>query len=195
MHEIQDVQYTVVLVFPGFGEEREYAEQIVEGAIEHLNIPNYEPGFRFAPNVRAQLEVVGTTEQAYDKLESYDDLAMMILHDVEDDEKWALTAACEEKDVAVCHTFDAPERPRKRRDKDKGWTFELRAKQDDRPSAHQIPARSLIAPPSEDEEEMSTRIWQVIAVLAMGRDVAPSSRPELVRLPVPQGSAPFPRVR
>ena len=58
MQPPQDVEYTVVLVFPGFGSERENAEEVIEAALDHLNIPNYEPGFRFAPNVRAHLETV-----------------------------------------------------------------------------------------------------------------------------------------
>ena len=45
----QDVDYTVVLVFPGFGAERENAETIVESALHWLNtyqLPILCPIFR-----------------------------------------------------------------------------------------------------------------------------------------------------
>jgi hypothetical protein len=38
------VEYTVILAFPGFGEERENAEEIVERALEWLNTNKDEPG-------------------------------------------------------------------------------------------------------------------------------------------------------
>ena len=53
MSRRQEVDYTVVLTFPGFGEERENAEAVVEAALEWLNNNKEEPGFRFAPPVSA----------------------------------------------------------------------------------------------------------------------------------------------
>ena len=53
-----DVDYQVVLVVPGFGDEREHAEQILEEALHYLNTEKDEPGMRFAYNVSARLEIV-----------------------------------------------------------------------------------------------------------------------------------------
>jgi hypothetical protein len=41
-----EVDYTVILVFPGFGAERENAEAVVESALDWLNTTKIEPGFR-----------------------------------------------------------------------------------------------------------------------------------------------------
>ena len=166
----EEVHYTVVLVFPDFGDEREYAEQVVEAALEHLNIPNYEPGMRFAPHVRAHLEIVTHIEQAQDKLESDDSLAMMILHDLDDDEKMHLTEECAAKGVLVCHTMESSGRPRKKRrireGESPGFTFTLSKRDDNRPRAHQIPATTLTDPP--EEAEWGDRVGQLIMVLALG---------------------------
>src|SRR5438105_3427130 len=115
MSRLENVQYNVVLVFPGFGPEREYAEQVVEEALNYLNTPNYEPGFRFAPNVTARLELVAAADEAEARLEADDDLAMMILHDLDDEEKAALTAACVAQGVPVCHTVPGRKRARDRK--------------------------------------------------------------------------------
>src|SRR5262245_61348869 len=103
----EDVEYTVVLVIPGYGEERENAEAIVEQALEFLNTYRDEPGFRFAPYVTAHLEVVSDVEDALEKLRSDDSVAMMVLHGLPDDERLALTRECQGRDVEVCRTFPA----------------------------------------------------------------------------------------
>jgi hypothetical protein len=172
MHNREDVEYKVLLVFPGFGAERDTAEEIVEAALHHLNTEKDEPGMRFAYNVSARLEMVADAEQAYTLLETDDDVATMILHDLPDDEKAALTQACNAKDVPVCHTVEtdenAPKKPRPPRGQPRTWkvvftkglTKELRA--------HRIAASTLTAPPEEDEEERMDRVAQLIAVLALG---------------------------
>jgi hypothetical protein len=168
MSEQEIVEYAVVLVFPGFGVEREYAEEVVEDALEYLNVPRYEPGMRFAPHVRARLEIVMDAEQAMNRLEADDDVAALIIHDLDDDEKNSLTEECAARGIAVCHTCETSGRPRKKRAKDKkGWTFTLRPKSEKGPSAHQIADTVLTSPP-DDEEEWSDRVGQVIMVLALG---------------------------
>src|SRR5262245_23838515 len=109
MHNFQDserVEYKVLLVFPGFGDEREHAEQVIETALEYLNTQKDTPGMRFAYPVFAHLETVMGAEQARERLETDDDLAMMILHDLEEEEKVALTLDCAARNVPVCHTVE-----------------------------------------------------------------------------------------
>jgi hypothetical protein len=165
--EPERVEYEVVLVFPSFGPERDDAEQMVQAALDHLNIPCYEPGFRFAPHVTARLEVVTTIEMARDRLGDDGDLAMMLLHDIAEDEKLALTEECAEAGVLVCHTFPTDDRPGKRKKKG-GWTFTLNPSKEGRPRAHRIPDVALRPPHADDPEVMSDRVGQIIAVLALG---------------------------
>ena len=94
MDPLQDVEYTVVLVFPGFGTERENAETIVESALEWLNNNREEPGFRFAPMVTAHLEIVQDADEARAAMEADEMVAMVILHDVPDDERDDLLRHC-----------------------------------------------------------------------------------------------------
>jgi len=171
MEPLEEVEYTVVLVFPAWGSQRESAEQIVEEALAYLNVPRYQPGFRFSPEVRAHLEIVGTVEEALDKLEADDEVAMMILYDLDDEERRALMAECDARDVQMCVTTpapDQPERPRRPRDKNRGWKFVLRKRPDNEPSAHSICETTLSAPLEDDEEMIVERVQQLIAVLALG---------------------------
>jgi hypothetical protein len=172
MSELQNVEYKVVLVFPGFGEERENAAQIVEEALCYLNTQKDEPGMRFAQNVSAELEIVMDAEQAQDKLESDDDLAMMILHGLEDDEKFALTVQCAERGVLVCHTVEATEPPRHERrssrTRQRTWKLVFRKAEGNEPRAHKISETTLTAPLDGDPDEVMDRVGQVIAVLALG---------------------------
>lgn len=169
MPEQELVHYTVILVFPGFGSERETAEEVVENALEYLNEPRYEPGMRFAPHVRAQLEIVLDAEQALARLENDDTIALMILHDLDEEEKGALTQECNDRGVSVCHTIETGNRPRSKKPRGKKgeWTFRFRPKSEKGPSAHQISDSTLIAPP-DDEEDWSDRVGQVIMVMALG---------------------------
>src|SRR5260370_23991028 len=99
-----NIEYKVVLVFPGFGSERENAEEIIEAALEHLNTQKAEPGFRFAYEVFARLEIVPDVEQALALLDADDRVVMMILHDLADEERIAFTIDCGERGVSVCRT-------------------------------------------------------------------------------------------
>jgi hypothetical protein len=172
MSTLQNIDYKVVLVFPGFGEERENAEQIVEAALQYLNTQKDEPGMRFAQNVSAHLDIVMDAEQAQAKLDTEDDLAMMILHDLPDDEKTALTEDCARKGVLVCHTVDAPENPRRGPRPPRGEPRQLkvvfRKGRADEPRAHRIPETTLTASLEDDEEELLDRVGQIITVLALG---------------------------
>ena len=75
----QTFDYTVVLVFPGFGDERENAETIVESALEWLNTFKDEPGFRFAQQVSAHLEIAQDADEARARIEM-DDSVAIVLH-------------------------------------------------------------------------------------------------------------------
>lgn len=159
--------YTVVLVFPGFGSEREYAEQVVEAALDHLNIPRYEPGIRFAPNVRARLDIVSNVDQALASLENDEDIATMILHDLDEDDRERLIDECAERGLALTVTMETGgDRPKKSRGKKEGFTFELRKREENRPSVHQIADSVLTAPP-DDDQDWSNRVGQVMFVVAV----------------------------
>jgi hypothetical protein len=173
MSELQDIEYKVVLVFPGFGEERDNAEQIIEEALHYLNTQKDEPGMRFAQNVFAQLEIVMDADQAWSRLESDDDLAMLILHDLSDEEKEALTLESLSKEIPVCHTmipeYDPDEERRPPRPRKREWQVVIRKrKEDDEPPAHKIAETTLTAPLDGDPDEVGDRIGQLIAVMALG---------------------------
>jgi hypothetical protein len=163
------VEYEVLLVFPGFGEERENAEQIVEAALQHLNTEKEEPGMRFAPNVSARLEIVAGVEDAHDKLETDEDLAMMILHDLDEDEKTQLTQECAERGVLVCHTLPCEDRPRRtQRGERRPWKIVFSKRKPGELRAHKISEATLTASLEGDEEEVMDRVGQLIAVMALG---------------------------
>jgi hypothetical protein len=168
----QNIEYQVVLVFPGFGAERENAEQVIEEALEYLNTQKDEPGMRFAQHVFARLEIVTDEEQAQAKLQTDDDLAMMILHDLPDEEKAALTEECAEKDVPVCHTVPPPDNPRPERRSSRArqrrWKVVIKERTTDEPRAHRILETTLTAPPGDDQQEWMDRVGQLITVLALG---------------------------
>jgi hypothetical protein len=172
MYSLPDVEYKVLLIFPGFGEERQNAETIVEEALQHLNTYKEEPGFRFAPNVSASLDIVLTAEEAYARLQSDDDLATMILHDLPEEEKIELTKACAAQGVPVCHTVYVEEEPRRRRRSSREgrreWHLEFRQPKAKELRAHQIAESTLTASLDDDPEEVGERIGQLIAVLALG---------------------------
>jgi hypothetical protein len=159
----QDVEYTVVLVFPGFGPERENAEAIVESALEWLNNNREEPGFRFAPTVTAHLELVQDADEARAAMEADEQVAMVIVHDLPDDERDELLRECQARKVGACVTLDV-RRPRRR----KGlWKVVFRKKEPDDLPAHTLVAETLTAPVGEDEET-GERVGELIAVMALG---------------------------
>lgn len=160
----EEVEYTVVLVFPGFGTERESAETIVETALQWLNTNREEPGFRFAPTVSARLEIVADDEGARARIESDDDVAMVILHDLADGERDALIRYCKKRHIAACYTVDAPRRTGSRKEPMK---LVLRGKSVGGPSGHTITADTLTDPIGEDEDT-GDRAGDLIAVMALG---------------------------
>ncbi len=159
-----DVEYTVVLVFPGFGDERENAEAIVESALEWLNNNREEPGFRFAPFVTAHLERVQDADEARALMATDENVAMVIVHDLPDDERDALVRQCYARHIGACYTVDG-RRPARRR---KGpWQIVFGKKSAEDLPAHRLVAETLTGPVAEDEET-GERIGEVIAVLALG---------------------------
>ena len=171
MSEHPNFEYTVILVFPGFGDERDNAEQIVEEALNYLNTQKDEPGMRFAYNVLARLEIVADVDEARARLESDDNLAMMILHDLDDEEKLGLTEECAERGVLVCHAEPGDGKPHKRPSSSGGkpreWKVVISKRTGDEPRAHKILA-STLTDPLDDEEAVMDRVGQLIAVLALG---------------------------
>ena len=160
----RDVDYTVLLVFPGFGAERENAENLVEGALNWLNTNKDEPGFRFARPVTAHLEIVRDADEARDRIEADERVALVFLHDLPDDERVALARDCAARHIGVCYTVDAPRRPGPRNEP---FRFVLQSKPSKEPPAHRLNAETLTNPVEEDEET-NGRIGEVIAVLALG---------------------------
>jgi hypothetical protein len=161
----KEVDYTVLLVFPGYGSERENAETIVEGALEWLCTYKDEPGFRFARPVSAHLEIVSDVEEARERMESDSLVATVILHDVPDDERDALVRECDRRDIGACISVEA-ERPRR----SPGEPFKLVIGKRDPEAvrAHTICAETLTAPVEEDDEDTQARVGELIAVLALG---------------------------
>src|SRR4051794_3544865 len=103
----EEVEYTILLVFPGYGSERESAVEVVEGALEWLNTHKDKPGFRFAPPVSARLEILSDADEARERVESDESVATVILHDIADDERDALVRLCNARRVGACITVDA----------------------------------------------------------------------------------------
>ena len=171
MAKSRNIEYKVVLVFPGFGEERDNAEQIVEEALHYLNTQKDEPGMRFAYNVSARLEIVPDAEQVQARLRTEDDLALLILHDLDAEEQAAFLKECQERQVPVCITVPAPKNarrpPRSRRPKDRQLKVVFREHSDE-PPCHRILDTTLTAPLEGDEEELMDRIGQLITVMALG---------------------------
>src|SRR5262249_37351029 len=120
-----DVDYVVLLVFPGFGAERENAEAVVESALDWLNTNKTEPGFRFAPPVFAHLETVSDADEARARVEADGRVATVILHDLDDAERDDLARHCDAHHVSVCSTVDAP---RPTGDRARGWRLVLQSK-------------------------------------------------------------------
>jgi hypothetical protein len=169
MTENERFDYTVLLLFPGFGAERENAEQIIEAALEHLNTEKDEPGMRFAYPVFAALETIVDADEAWNRLDSDDSLAMMILHDMEEEERTALTRSCVARNVPVCHTIAGCDRPpqSRRRSRDCNIPVVFRKRTDNRPPAHTV-ADYTLTDSLDDDDEIGDRIGQLIAVMALG---------------------------
>jgi hypothetical protein len=164
MADSEDVDYTVILVFPGFGEERENAETIVESALHWLNTNKDEPGFRFAYPVSAHLEVVQDADEARALMATDEDVAMLLVHDLPDDERDALLRLGAGRHITAGITVDAPRRPRPQGEP---WKVVFRSEPAEEPRAHRLTADTLTGPVGEDDDTGS-RIGQLIAVLALG---------------------------
>jgi hypothetical protein len=160
----EETEYTVLLLFPGFGAEGENAEEVVECALGWLNTHKEEPGFRFAPPVSAHLEIVRTSDEARDRIDADERVAMVLVHGLDGDERDALLRVCNDRHVAACVTVDAPRRAGSR---DEPFRFAIRKKVEGEPSAHSLSAETLTAPVGEDEQTQG-RVGEVIAVLALG---------------------------
>jgi hypothetical protein len=164
----EDVEYTVVLVFPGYGEERENAEAIVEQALEFLNTYRDEPGLRFAPYVTAHLEVVSDVDEAREKLRADDSVAMMILHGLPDDERLAFTHECLSQDVPICRTMPGSDAPRPSRARRVWKVVFRRSREDDEPPAHRVSEATLTGSLEAPEEALMDRVGQLMAAMALG---------------------------
>ena len=166
-----DVDYTVILVFPGFGAEREFAEDLIESALEWLNTYKDEPGMRFAPHVSAHLEIVQDADEARDRIASDPQVAMVIAHGLDEVERDALFWECEAQQIPRCTTVEtaasdrseARTNPRRRRE----LKVVFRRRDPDEISAHTLSEETLTAP-LDDEEAVADRIGQLITVLALG---------------------------
>jgi hypothetical protein len=159
----EHVDYTVVLVFPGFGAERENAETVVEAALEWLNTNKDEPGFRFAYNVDAHLETVSDADEVRERIAADDSVATVIMYELDEDERDGLLKLCASREIGACVTVDAP---RSRRPRKGPWRIVF-GKPSNEPPAHRLNAETLTAPVGEDDDT-GRRIGEVIAVLALG---------------------------
>jgi hypothetical protein len=160
----QDIDYTVLLIFAGFGTERDNAEAILESALDWLNTHKDRPGFRFAAEVGAHLEIVQDADEARARITADDTVAMAFLHDVPDDERDALARDCRRRHIPVCVTVDAPRRSGRRKGP---LRIVFRKRPTAGPPAHQLAAGTL-TDPIRDDEDMEGRVGEAIAVLALG---------------------------
>jgi hypothetical protein len=161
----EQVDYTVLLHFPGFGSERENAEAVVESAIHWLNTFKEEPGFRFAQPVSAHLEILGDSDEVSERLDSDESVALVILHEVEDEVRDSLVRKCATRRVGACVTVDAP-RPHRKPGEQMRVVFR---KKEDTVPAHQVCIETLTAPlGDEGDEETGQRVGELIAVVALG---------------------------
>jgi hypothetical protein len=157
-------EYTVLLLFPGYGSERENAEAVCEMALDWLNHNKETPGFRFNPVVGASLAIVSDLEDVRERIEADDSVALVILHGLDDDERLPILRELRERHVAACYTVDVPRNPK---------PGELKVvigkrRPDDQPPAHTLTADTLTDPVDEDEELTSRRVGDCIAVMALG---------------------------
>jgi hypothetical protein len=159
-----EFEYTVILVFPGFGSERECAETIVEAALDWLNNNKEEPGFRFAPSVGAHLEIVPSVEEARTVIEADESVAMVILHDLDNRERKRFIRDCVSRGITACYTVDEPRKSRSDRG---GFEVVIRPGRKTEAPTHRVGADTLTAP-IEDEAEIQDRVSQLIAVMALG---------------------------
>jgi hypothetical protein len=114
--------------------------------------------------VSAQLEIVQDADEARERIEADDSVAMVLLHDLADDERDALVRDCAERHIPACYTVDAPRR--RRRPGPMKVVFRKRVA--DEVPAHRVAADTLTAPISEDDEDTGARVSELIAVLALG---------------------------
>jgi len=167
MNPPPDVDYTVVLLFPGFGEAREYAEEIVQTALDWLNTNKDEPGMRFAYQVSAHLEILQDADDVLEKIAADDSVALVIACGLEGDEWRNLLHECADRDVARCQVVEGPP-PRPSVGAEKGeWKIVFRKRSTEELSAHRITEDTLTAP-LDDEEILGERVGQLITVMALG---------------------------
>lgn len=166
-----DVDYTVILVFPGFGAEREFAESLVESALEWLNTYKDEPGMRFAPHVSAHLEIVQDADEARERIANDAQVAMIIAHGLDEVERDDLFRECEAQNISRCTTVETVEsdRPKPRPDPRRRRELKVvfRRRDPDEISAHTLSDETLTAP-LDDEAAVADRVGQLICVLALG---------------------------
>ena len=166
-----DVDYTVILVFPGFGGEREFAESLVESALEWLNTYKDEPGMRFAPHVSAHLEIVQDADEARERIANDSRVAMIIAHGLDEVERDRLFRECEAEQISRCTTVETAGSDRTKTRTNPSQRRELkvvfRQRDPDEINAHTLCDETLTAP-LDDEDAVADRIGQLITVIALG---------------------------
>src|SRR5207253_928883 len=113
--------------------------------------------------VTAHLEMVQDADEARAAMEADEQVAMVIVHDLPDDERYDLLRACLARKVGACYTTDG-RRPRRRKGP---WQIVFRKKDEDDLPAHRIVAETLTGPVGEDDET-GERVGELIAVMALG---------------------------
>jgi hypothetical protein len=108
--------------------------------------------------------MVQDAEEARARIAVDDSVAMVLVHDLADEERDDLVRHCAARHIAACYTVDAPRRARRRPGPLK---VVFRRKAADEVPAHRLVAETLTAPVADDEET-GARIGELIAVLALG---------------------------
>jgi hypothetical protein len=115
--------------------------------------------------VSAHLETVLNVDAARERVETDDSVAMVMLHEADDEDGHELARECEERNIAVCFTIDAP---RPTDDRPPSLKLELRKTPADEVRAHRICGETLTDSIADDEDDTGRRVWELIAVLALG---------------------------
>lgn len=159
-----EFEYTVLLLVPGYGSERENAEAVVEMALDWLNNHKETPGFRFNPRVGASLAIVSDLDDVRERIAADETVACVLLHGLDDDdERRQFLRDLQGQNISACITVDVPRNPAPGPLK-----VVFRKREPDEPSAHTLTADTLTDPVDEDEELTARRVGEVSAVLALG---------------------------
>lgn len=166
------VQYTVLMICPEHDfEGKTNAYDITNACIEHLNIPNHEPGARFSPNVTAKIKQVHSIDEAVRRVKR-GDVALVLSLDDEPEKHIPFAKLCERHDTGVCYFTTQEEIEQNATQRGATITPPNSPVQlSFNPEPKEIPAtfmpKELLAAPIVEDADFQKRCGGMIMVLAM----------------------------